>query len=139
MHPGDVDAAAFQIVTVGDEATRRFEVLQEQGEFSEGYYLHGLGVEAAEATAEWVHQLIRREMGVSDSQGKRYSWGYPACPDLEGHARLFQLLPATEALGIELTSAFQLMPEQSTAAIVVHHPQAKYYAVRGAAAATEAA
>lgn len=136
---GDVDVAAFQIVTVGDEATRRFEVLQEKGEFSEGYYLHGLGVEAAEATAEWIHQLIRREMGISDDQGKRYSWGYPACPDLEGHAQLFQLLPATEALGIELTSAFQLMPEQSTAAIVVHHPQAKYYVVRGTAAETEAA
>ncbi|MBK5188462.1 MAG: dihydropteroate synthase, partial [Gemmatimonadaceae bacterium] len=136
---GDVDVAAFQIVTVGDEATRRFAELQEQGEFSEAYYLHGLGVEAAEATAEWVHQLIRRELGIPGSQGKRYSWGYPACPDLEGHAQLFTFLPATEALGIELTSAFQLMPEQSTAAIVVHHPQAKYYAVRGAAAEPEAA
>ena len=139
VESGDVDVAAFQIVTVGDEATRRFEVLQEKGEFSEGYYLHGLGVEAAEATAEWVHQLIRREMGIPDTQGKRYSWGYPACPDLEGHAQLFRLLPATEALGIELTSAFQLMPEQSTAAMVVHHPQAKYYVVRGAAAETEVA
>ena len=139
VESGDVDVAAFQIVTVGDEATRRFEVLQEKGEFSEAYYLHGLGVEAAEATAEWVHQMIRRELGIPGSQGKRYSWGYPACPDLEGHAQLFKLLPATEALGIELTSAFQLTPEQSTAAIVVHHPQAKYYAVRGAAAETEAA
>jgi 5-methyltetrahydrofolate--homocysteine methyltransferase len=139
VESGDVDVAAFQIVTVGDEATRRFAELQEKGEFSEAYYLHGLGVEAAEATAEWMHQLIRRELGIPGSQGKRYSWGYPACPDLEGHAQLFKLLPASEALGIELTSAFQLMPEQSTAAIVVHHPQAKYYAVRGAAAEPEAA
>jgi 5-methyltetrahydrofolate--homocysteine methyltransferase len=139
VESGDVDVAAFQIVTVGDEASRRFASLQEKGEFSEAYYLHGLGVEAAEATAEWMHQTIRRELGIPGSQGKRYSWGYPACPDLEGHAQLFKLLPATEALGIELTSAFQLTPEQSTAAIVVHHPQAKYYAVRGAAAETEAA
>ena len=139
VESGDVDVAAFQIVTVGDEATRRFAELQEKGEFSEAYYLHGIGVEAAEATAEWVHQMIRRELGIPGSQGKRYSWGYPACPDLEGHAQLFKLLPASDALGIELTSAFQLMPEQSTAAIVVHHPQAKYYAVRGAAAEPEAA
>jgi 5-methyltetrahydrofolate--homocysteine methyltransferase len=136
---GDMDVAAFQIVTVGDEATRRFAALQEKGEFAEAYYLHGLGVEAAEATAEWMHRRIRHELAIPGSQGKRYSWGYPACPDLEGHARLFKLLPASEALGIELTSAFQLMPEQSTAAIVVHHPQAKYYAVRGAAAEPEAA
>ena len=66
-------------------------------------------------------------------RGKRYSWGYGACPDLEDHAQLFKLLPAEEALGMELTSAYQLIPEQSTAAILVHHPQAKYYAVRTAA------
>jgi 5-methyltetrahydrofolate--homocysteine methyltransferase len=139
VESGDIDVAAFQIVTVGDEATRRFETLQAAGEYTEAYYLHGLGVEAAEATAEWMHQTIRRELGVPASQGKRYSWGYPACPDLEGHARLFHILPAREALGIDLTSAFQLMPEQTTAAIVAHHPQAKYYVVRGAAAETEAA
>jgi 5-methyltetrahydrofolate--homocysteine methyltransferase len=139
VESGDIDVAAFQIVTVGDEATRRFEKLQAAGEYTEAYYLHGLGVEAAEATAEWMHQTIRRELGVPASQGKRYSWGYPACPDLEGHAQLFSILPAREALGIDLTSAFQLMPEQSTAAIVAHHPQAKYYVVRGAAAETEAA
>ena len=63
-------------------------------------------------------------------RGKRYSWGYGACPDLDDHAQVFKLLPAEEALGMELTSAFQLVPEQSTAAIIVHHPQAKYYAVR---------
>jgi len=139
VESGDIDVAAFQIVTVGDEATRRFETLQAAGEYTEAYYLHGLGVEAAEATAEWMHQTIRRELGVPASQGKRYSWGYPACPDLEGHAQLFRILPAREALGIDLTSAFQLMPEQTTAAIVAHHPQAKYYVVRGAAAETEAA
>ena len=87
---------------------------------------------AAEAVAEWMHRRIRRELGIPGGRGKRYSWGYGACPDLEDHAQLFKLLPAEEALGMELTRAFQLMPEQSTAAMIVHHPQAKYYAVRGA-------
>jgi 5-methyltetrahydrofolate--homocysteine methyltransferase len=127
---GDVDVVAFQIVTVGDEATRRFEALQAAGEYSEGLYSHGLAVESAEAVAEWLHRRIRRELGIPGGRGKRYSWGYGACPDLEDHAQLFKLLSAEEALGMELTSAFQLIPEQSTAAILVHHPQAKYYAVR---------
>lgn len=130
---GDVDVVAFQIVTVGDEATRRFEALQAAGEYSEGLYSHGLAVEAAEAVAEWLHRRIRRELAIPGGRGKRYSWGYGACPDLEDHAQLFKILPAEEALGMELTSAFQLIPEQSTAAILVHHPHAKYYAVRTAA------
>jgi 5-methyltetrahydrofolate--homocysteine methyltransferase len=130
---GDVDVVAFQVVTVGDEATRRFEAMQAAGEYSEGLYSHGLAVESAEAVAEWVHRRVRRELGIPSGRGKRYSWGYGACPDLEDHATLFKILPAEEALGMQMTSAFQLMPEQSTAAILVHHPQAKYYAVRTAA------
>ncbi|HET7585725.1 MAG TPA: methionine synthase [Gemmatimonadaceae bacterium] len=131
----EVDVAAFQIVTVGDEATRRFDALQQRGEYSEAYYLHGLGVEAAEAVAEWMHRRVRRELGVPLAQGggKRYSWGYPACPELDGHATLFRLLPAAEALGMEFSAAYQLIPEQSTAALVVHHPAAKYFAVRDGA------
>jgi 5-methyltetrahydrofolate--homocysteine methyltransferase len=77
-----------------------------------------------------MHMRVRRELGLPAGQGKRYSWGYPACPDLEGHAELFKILPAREALGMDLTESFQLLPEQSTAAIVVHHPAAKYYVVR---------
>jgi 5-methyltetrahydrofolate--homocysteine methyltransferase len=127
---GDVDVVAFQVVTVGDEATRRFEVLQAAGEYTEAFYSHGLAVEAAEAVAEWLHRRVRRELGIPGGRGKRYSWGYGACPDLEDHAQLFRILPAEKALGMELTSAFQFIPEQSTAAILVHHPQAKYYAVR---------
>ena len=69
--------------------------------------------------------------GVPAGRGKRYSWGYGACPDLDDHGQLFKLLPAERELGMQLTSAYQLIPEQSTAAIIVHHPQAKYYAVRG--------
>ena len=135
VESGDVDVAAFQVVTVGDDATRRFETLQAAGEYSEAFYAHGLAVEAAEATAEWLHRRIRRELGIPGGRGKRYSWGYGACPDLEDHQQLFSLLPAEAALGMELTSAFQLIPEQSTAALLVHHPQAKYYAVRTAAEA----
>ncbi len=128
---GELDVAAFQIVTVGDEATKRFDDLQARGEYSEAFYLHGLAVETAEAVAQWMHLRIRRELGIGDEQGKRYSWGYPACPDLEDHAQLFKILPAADSLGMQLSSAFQLIPEQSTAAMVVHHPEAKYYAVRG--------
>ncbi|MEO7964451.1 MAG: vitamin B12 dependent-methionine synthase activation domain-containing protein, partial [Gemmatimonadaceae bacterium] len=82
-------------------------------------------------TAEWMHRRIRAELGVAEGQGKRYSWGYGACPDLDDHTTLFKLLPAEASLGMQLTSAYQLIPEQSTAAIIVHHPEAKYYTVRG--------
>jgi 5-methyltetrahydrofolate--homocysteine methyltransferase len=129
---GEVDVVALQVVTVGDEATRRFEALQGAGEYTEAFYSHGLSVEAAEAVAEWMHRHVKRELGLPDNRGKRYSWGYGACPDLEDHQQVFKLLPAAEALGMDMTSAFQLMPEQSTAALVIHHPQAKYYAVRTA-------
>ncbi len=134
VESGEVDVAAFQVVTVGDEATRRFEALQSRGEYAEAFYMHGVAVEAAEAVAQWLHRRIRGELGLPDEQGKRYSWGYPACPDLEDHGQVFRILPAAAALGMELTSAWQLIPEQSTAALVVHHPEAKYYAVRGEAA-----
>jgi 5-methyltetrahydrofolate--homocysteine methyltransferase len=128
----DVDVVGFQVVTVGDAATRRFEELQAAGEYSEAYFAHGLAVETAEAVAEWLHRKLRHELGIPPGRGKRYSWGYGACPDLEDHTTLFRILPVERELGMELTSAFQLIPEQSTAAIIVHHPEAKYYAVRTA-------
>ena len=131
VESGDVDIAAFQVVTVGEEASRRFEELQAKAEYSEAYYVHGLAVEAAEAVAMWMHQRIRRELGISEEQGKRYSWGYGACPDLDDHETVFRILPVAESIGVTLTTAFQLMPEASTAAMIVHHPDAKYYAVRG--------
>src|SRR5687767_3891900 len=132
---GDVDVVGFQVVTVGDDATRRFDELQAAGEYSEAYYTHGLAVETAEAVAEWLHRKLRHDLGVPPGRGKRYSWGYGACPDLDDHAKLFKILPAEKELGMELTSAFQLIPEQSTAAIIVHHPESKYYAVRAQAGA----
>jgi 5-methyltetrahydrofolate--homocysteine methyltransferase len=91
--------------------------------------MHGLGVQTAEATAEYVHGHIRRELGLTEERGKRYSWGYPAIPELEDHRKVFDLLPVEKELGMTLSSAYQLIPEQSTAAIIVHHPQATYYNV----------
>jgi 5-methyltetrahydrofolate--homocysteine methyltransferase len=84
-------------------------------------------VQAAEALASATHQRIRAELGLESDRGKRYSWGYGACPDLSQHAIVWQLLDARAAIGVELTEAFQIVPEQSTAAIVIHHPQAAYF------------
>jgi 5-methyltetrahydrofolate--homocysteine methyltransferase len=130
VESGEVDVAAMQVVTVGTAADEKFAQLQGANEYTEAFYTHGIAVETAEAVAEWLHRHVRGELRIPPGRGKRYSWGYGACPDLEDHAEVFKLLPAEQALGMELTSAYQLMPEQSTAAFIVHHPQAKYYAVR---------
>ncbi len=122
-----MDVVAFQVVTVGQAATERFARLQDAGDYGEAYFTHGLGVQMAEATAEYLHRHIRRELGLQIEQGKRYSWGYPAIPELDDHRKVFELLPAGRELGLMLTASCQIVPEQSTAAIVVHHPQAKYY------------
>ena len=127
LDSGRIDVVGFQVVTVGQAATERIDKLQAEGNFSEGYFTHGLAVQTAEATAEYLHQHVRREMGIPAGQGKRYSWGYPAIPDLEDHRKVFDLLPAEAELGMQLSPAYQLIPEQSTAAIVLHHAQAKYY------------
>ena len=124
---GQRDVVALQIVTVGDELLDRSSAMMEAGDYSEGYYLHGFGVRLAEAGAEYVHERIREDLGISPDRGLRYSWGYGACPDVLQHARVFDLLPAREALGMNLTDAGALVPELSTAALVVHHPQAKYF------------
>ncbi|MBV9233046.1 MAG: B12-binding domain-containing protein, partial [Candidatus Eremiobacteraeota bacterium] len=124
---GASDVVALQIVTVGERAGARIAALQASGEYSEAYFLHGFSVQSAEALAEYVHRHIRRELGLADDRGKRYSWGYGACPDLAQHAIVFGLLDATNAIGVTLTSAFQIIPEQSTAAIVMHHPKAAYF------------
>ena len=130
VESGQMDVVAFQVVTVGQEASERFEKLQTAHDYTEAYFTHGLGVQTAEATANYLHEHLRREMGIPEDQGKRYSWGYPAIPELEDHKKIFELLPAvTTELGMNLSTAYQLLPEQSTAAIIVHHPQAKYYSV----------
>jgi 5-methyltetrahydrofolate--homocysteine methyltransferase len=133
---GEFDVAAFQIVTMGTKVDDLTEELQRQGDYSRGYYIHGLGVSLAEALAEYTNRLARQSLGLGPGRGKRYSWGYPACPDLEEHTKLWQILPAHE-IGVTLTEAFQLVPEQSTAAIVIHHPEAKYFSIGSAAERAE--
>jgi 5-methyltetrahydrofolate--homocysteine methyltransferase len=130
IESGQMDVVAFQVVTVGQEATARFDKLQSAHDYTEAYFTHGLAVQAAEATADYLHEHIRREMGIPENQGKRYSWGYPAIPELEDHKKVFELLPAVETeLGMTLSVAYQLIPEQATAAIILHHSKAKYYSV----------
>ena len=130
VESGQMDVVALQVVTVGLEATERFEKMQAAHDYTEAYFTHGLAVQTAEATANYLHEHIRRELGLTENQGKRYSWGYPAIPELEDHFKVFQLLPAAETeLGMSLSTSGQLIPEQSTAAIIVHHAQAKYYSV----------
>jgi 5-methyltetrahydrofolate--homocysteine methyltransferase len=129
IESGRIDVVALQVVTVGYAATQRVSALETEGLYTEAYFLHGLSVQMAEATADFLHAHIRRELGLAPERGKRYSWGYPAIPELEDHRKVFDLLPVESALGMELTSAYQLVPEQSTAAIVVHHPDAKYFNV----------
>lgn len=127
VESGIMDVVALQVVTVGQKATEIFDQLQAQNRYSEGYFTHGLAVQMAEAAADYLHQHIRRELGLQPDQGKRYSWGYPAIPELSDHQKVFNLLPVEAELGMKLSPAYQLIPEQSTAAIIVHHPAAKYF------------
>jgi 5-methyltetrahydrofolate--homocysteine methyltransferase len=130
LSSGKLDVVAFQVVTVGLKATEKIDKLQAKGDYSEAYFTHGLAVQTAEATADYLHAHIRRELGIGEEQGKRYSWGYPAIPELEDHQKVFALLPAVETdLGMSLSAAYQLLPEQSTAAIILHHKDARYYSV----------
>lgn len=130
VESGQMDVVALQVVTVGLEATEKFERMQAANDYTEAYFTHGLAVQTAEATANYLHEHIRRELGLAEEQGKRYSWGYPAIPELEDHFKIFQLLPGAETeLGMSLAISGQLIPEQSTAAIIVHHKDAKYYSV----------
>lgn len=128
---GRVDTVALQIVTAGEAATREVDRLQSANDYSEAYFFHGLAVQTAEATASYVHEMVvNKSLAIPSARGKRYSWGYPACPDLSDHRLLVDLLPAAVSeLGMQLTESYQWIPEQSTAAIVVHHPDAKYYNV----------
>ncbi len=122
-----IDVVALQVVTVGTRASELTEALQARGDYSESYFLHGFTVQSAEALAEWTHRRIRTELRLPHERGKRYSWGYGACPDLSQHAIAFGVLDAQNRIGVQLTEAFQIVPEQSTAAIVMHHPRASYF------------
>src|SRR6266516_3947674 len=130
IESGKVDVVALQVVTMGQAASDTVQRLQEEGDYAEAYYTHGLAVEMAEGLAEHTNKLIRQELGLDGQRARRYSWGYPAIPDLEDHEKVFRLLPVSSTIGVDLTESYKLVPEQSTAAIVVHHPQATYFAVR---------
>ncbi|MCE2470936.1 MAG: methionine synthase [Anaerolineae bacterium] len=127
---GRADVMVLQTVTVGHAATEEVERLQAANEYSEAYYFHGLAVQAAEATANYLTHIVQGQLGIPANRGKRYSWGYPACPELADHEIVLRLLPQLESdLGMSLTESWQWLPEQSTAALFTHHPDAKYYSV----------
>jgi 5-methyltetrahydrofolate--homocysteine methyltransferase len=103
--------------------------LEADGEFAEQLFVHGLGVQTAEGMAEWLHWRIRSELGIPADQGRRWSWGYPACPEQSEHEKLFRVLRA-ESIGLQLSGGYAVEPEQSTVAIVSHHPQAVYFSMK---------
>ncbi|MDA0986869.1 MAG: methionine synthase [Bacteroidetes bacterium] len=136
-----IDVVSFQLVTAGSEASKYSAKLFSENRYKDYLYFHGLSVESAEALAELWHKKIREELNIAEKdskeikklfsqnyQGSRYSFGYPACPNLEDHKKLFELLKP-ERIGITLTEEFMIEPEQSTDAIIVHHSQAKYFNV----------
>ncbi|MCO6429298.1 MAG: methionine synthase [Deltaproteobacteria bacterium] len=138
---GNRDVVAFHVVTIGSLASEKCQELFRSDEYTDYLHFYGLSVETAEALAEYWHKQIRRELGIDgeDSEkiedlfrqqyhGERYSFGYPACPNLEDQKYIFQLLQP-EKIGVSLSSEYQLVPEQSTSAIIVHHPEACYYSI----------
>jgi 5-methyltetrahydrofolate--homocysteine methyltransferase len=135
------DHIAMFVTTAGEGIRERAEEAKRKGEYLRSYALQALALETAEAAAEWLHALLRRVWGFADSpdlprqslfqaryRGKRYSFGYPACPDLEAQTELFRLL-RPEDIGVELTEGFMMEPEASVSALVFHHPQAAYFSV----------
>jgi len=137
---GRLDVIGISVVTIGERASHETARLFESGEYTKYLYLHGLSVESAEALAELLHKQMRAELDIGGDdaprisdlfhqkyRGSRYSFGYPACPNLEDQTKIFALLHPEEAIGVRLTTGFLLEPEQSTSAIVVHHPDAKYF------------
>jgi 5-methyltetrahydrofolate--homocysteine methyltransferase len=138
---GKIDVVAFHLVTVGRRASEYSHELFKADNYADYLYFHGLSVESAEALAELWHKRIREELGIASAdspvltrlfkqeyQGSRYSFGYPACPRLEDQEKLFTLLNPSR-IDVNLTEEFQLEPEQSTSAIIVHHPEAKYFSI----------
>jgi 5-methyltetrahydrofolate--homocysteine methyltransferase len=123
---GENDIAAFQCVTVGNRVTEIIDQWNKDNLYTDAYYLHGLAVETAEALADWINFRIKNELKLDNKRGLRYSWGYPSCPDILQHRLVWKILDPTKS-GMNLTEAGQIIPDQSTAAIVVHHPDAEYF------------
>lgn len=141
VESGHRDVVAFHLVTMGRRASEYSRQLFQKDNYSDYLYFHGLSVEGAEALAELWHKKIRQELGIAGKdaknlnelfrqgyQGSRFSFGYPACPNLEDQVKLFELLDPSR-IDVELTEEFQLDPEQSTSAIIIHHPEARYFSV----------
>ncbi len=141
VESGETDYAAFHVVTMGTAASAREKELFAADKYQDYLLLHGLSVEMTEALAELWHRRIREEWGFAGEdgptltglfkqqyRGSRYSWGYPACPDLDDQTKVAELLEI-ERIGVSLTEEFHLVPEQSTSAIIVPHPEAKYFVV----------
>ena len=138
--PAGKDVAGFFVVTIGSRIGEEITKLYQANSYHDYLLLHGFSVELTDALAEYWHGRMREELGIGgrqqdvhsavtqDYQGSRYGFGYPACPDLDAHKPLFALLKP-EAIGVSLTETMQMVPEQTTSAIVAHHPQAKYFAV----------
>jgi 5-methyltetrahydrofolate--homocysteine methyltransferase len=139
VESGKVDVVAFDLVTMGRKASEYSAELFKADNYTEYLLFHGLSVESAEALAEMWHKRIREELGIAGNdapelaklfhqgyQGSRYSFGYPACPNIEDQTKLFELLDPSR-IAVELTDEFMLDPEQSTSAIILHHPEAKYF------------
>jgi 5-methyltetrahydrofolate--homocysteine methyltransferase len=124
-----LDVVAIQAVTAGDEVTELMAQLERDGEFAEQLFVHGLGVQTAEGMAEWLHAKVRHDLGITPAQGRRFSWGYPACPEQSEHEKVFRLLDAP-SIGLRLSGGYAVEPEQSTLAIVAHHPQAVYFGMK---------
>jgi 5-methyltetrahydrofolate--homocysteine methyltransferase len=136
---GEIDLVAFQLVTIGSKISGATGELFAKHAYRDYLELHGLSVQLAEALAEYWHTRTRQALGIGAAdpadlddilrvgyQGCRYSFGYPACPDLEDRAKVMRLLDA-ERIGVKLSEEYQLDPEQSTDAVIVHHPEAKYF------------
>jgi 5-methyltetrahydrofolate--homocysteine methyltransferase len=138
---GDADYVAFHLVTMGNVVSEYAAELFAENKYTDYLHVHGLGVEMAEALAELWHRRIREEWGFADEDGPsiaglfrqqyrggRYSFGYPACPDLEDNVKIGELLDA-DRIGVECNedTSYQYQPEQTTSALVLHHPMAKYF------------
>jgi 5-methyltetrahydrofolate--homocysteine methyltransferase len=136
---GRRDHIAMFVVTAGEGVIAHSEAAKKRGEFFKAHALQALGIETAEAAAEWLHRRIREDWGFPDPptltmherftsryRGKRYSFGYPACPNLEDQAKLWRLLQPDD-IGVHLTEGFMMEPEASVSAIVFHHPDCAYF------------
>jgi 5-methyltetrahydrofolate--homocysteine methyltransferase len=129
LESGIPDVVALQAVTAGEEVTELMAKLEADGEFAEQLFVHGLGVQTAEGMAEWLHGRVRSDLGIAPVQGRRYSWGYPSCPEQSELTKVFDLLDAP-SIGLRLSGGYAVEPEQSTLAIVAHHPEAVYFGMR---------